>query len=133
VRLDHLLSKEQRPARLFSFERPGAYSSVGLERTPDKREVGGSSPPRPTKMEVGGRKSEVRKEKKFALGRISTKNLASDTMHPTSIFSGEVAQLGERLPCTQEVGGSNPLFSTRRTLTNKYRDTTKAEKAERSL
>ena len=25
-----------------------AYSSVGLERTPDKREVGGSSPPRPT-------------------------------------------------------------------------------------
>jgi hypothetical protein len=26
----------------------GAYSSVGLERTPDKREVGGSNPPRPT-------------------------------------------------------------------------------------
>ena len=25
-----------------------AYSSVGLERTPDKREVGGSNPPRPT-------------------------------------------------------------------------------------
>jgi hypothetical protein len=27
---------------------PWAYSSVGLERTPDKREVGGSNPPRPT-------------------------------------------------------------------------------------
>jgi hypothetical protein len=27
-----------------------AYSSVGLERTPDKREVGGSSPPRPTRF-----------------------------------------------------------------------------------
>ena len=26
-----------------------ACSSAGLERTPDKREVGGSSPPRPTK------------------------------------------------------------------------------------
>ena len=26
-----------------------AYSSVWLERTPDKREVGGSNPPRPTK------------------------------------------------------------------------------------
>ncbi len=25
-----------------------AYSSAGLERTPDKREVGGSNPPRPT-------------------------------------------------------------------------------------
>ena len=30
-----------------------AYSSVGLERTPDKREVGGSSPPRPTKIRGG--------------------------------------------------------------------------------
>ena len=29
-------------------DQAGAYSSVGLERTPDKREVGGSSPPRPT-------------------------------------------------------------------------------------
>ena len=25
---------------------------------------------------------------------------------------GELAQLGERLPCTQEVSGSIPLFST---------------------
>ena len=27
--------------------------------------------------------------------------------------NGELAQLGERLLCTQEVSGSNPLFSTR--------------------
>ena len=27
-----------------------AYSSVWLERTPDKREVGGSNPPRPTNI-----------------------------------------------------------------------------------
>ena len=30
-----------------------AYSSVWLERTPDKREVGGSSPPRPTISPAG--------------------------------------------------------------------------------
>ena len=29
-----------------------AYSSVWLERTPDKREVGGSNPPRPTRFEI---------------------------------------------------------------------------------
>ena len=28
------------------------------------------------------------------------------------IFGGELAQLGERLLCTQEVSGSIPLFST---------------------
>ncbi len=42
---------------LFSFERSTllqaywAYSSAGLERTPDKREVDGSSPFRPIKVE----------------------------------------------------------------------------------
>ncbi|CEO88422.1 hypothetical protein SSCH_1860001 [Syntrophaceticus schinkii] len=114
MRLDHLLSKEyKRHTRLFSFERPRAYSSVGLERTPDKREVGGSNPPRPTKIEVGSQKSEVGKGKKFALRRISTINPTSDILHPASVFRGGVAQLGERLPCKQEVGGSNPLFSTK--------------------
>ena len=53
-----------------------ACSSVWLERTPDKREVDGSTPSRPTNR-----------------------------------FGG-VAQLGERLPCTQEVIGSNPFTST---------------------
>ena len=68
---------------LFSFERSRswAYSSAWLERTPDKREVGGSSPPRPTR-------------------------------HARE-FIGGVAQLGERLPCTQEVIGSIPFTSTR--------------------
>ena len=70
-RLDHLLSKDDisfrkindNPARasLFSFEglrnrsfidiekdRIRACSSVWLERTPDKREVDGSNPSRPT-------------------------------------------------------------------------------------
>ena len=44
---------------IFSFERPclspikWAYSSGGLERTPDKREVDGSSPFRPTIINRG--------------------------------------------------------------------------------
>ena len=53
----------------------GLVAQFWLERTPDKREVDGSSPSRPT------------------------------------IFGG-VAQLGERLPCTQEVIGSIPFTST---------------------
>ena len=70
---------------LFSFERSRAwaYSSAWLERTPDKREVGGSSPPRPTRR---------------------ASMIESD---------GGVAQLGERLPCTQEVIGSIPFTSTK--------------------
>ena len=51
-----------------------------LERTPDKREVDGSSPFRPT----------------------------IPFLNP-----GALAQLGERLPCTQEVSGSIPLGSTK--------------------
>ena len=35
-----------------SLSETGAYSSVWLERTPDKREVGGSNPPRPTSSEL---------------------------------------------------------------------------------
>ena len=35
------------------LEDQGAYSSVWLERTPDKREVGGSNPPRPTSLVSG--------------------------------------------------------------------------------
>ena len=33
-------------------------------------------------------------------------------IYPGPPFSGGVAQLGERLPCTQEVIGSNPFTST---------------------
>ena len=58
----------------------GPIAQFWLERTPDKREVGSSSLPRPT----------------------------------ISFWTcGELAQLGERLPCTQEVTGSNPVFSTK--------------------
>ena len=38
----------------------------------------------------------------------------SNPVRPTIyyIYNGGLAQLGERLPCTQEVSGSSPLFST---------------------
>ena len=29
-------------------------------------------------------------------------------------IEGDIAQLGERLPCKQEVSGSNPLISTKK-------------------
>lgn len=59
-----------------------AYSSVGLEHSPDKGKVSGSSPLRPT------------------------------IFFYTSGLKGDVAQLGERCPCKAEVSGSIPLIST---------------------
>ncbi len=61
-----------------------ACSSARLERTPDKREVGSSSLPRPTIYQRG------------QLG----------------LRAGAIAQLGERLLCKQEVVGSIPSGST---------------------
>ena len=40
-----------------------------------------------------------------------------------SLFNGAIAQLGERLPCTQEVSGSIPLSSTK--LSMFFNNTTK--------
>ena len=67
-----------------------ACSSAWLERTPDKREVGSSSLPRPT---------------------ISRPMLATPLVS-RGIGHGGVAQLGERLLCKQEVIGSIPFTST---------------------
>ncbi len=36
----------------ISGRHPRAYSSAWLERTPDKRKVGGSNPPRPTRVPI---------------------------------------------------------------------------------
>ena len=63
--------------RIDLWKENGPIAQFRLERTPDKREVTGSSPVRPTSL------------------------------------SGGVAQLGERLPCSQEVIGSIPFTSTR--------------------
>ena len=81
--MDHLLSMEKETFCLVLEEfLPYKKTCMGLslswlERTPDKREVDGSSPFRPT-------------------------------------IHGDLAQLGERLPCTQEVRGSIPLVSTKK-------------------
>ena len=77
-----------------------------LERTPDKGEVGSSSLLRPTiqKTEDGRQKTEFRSSKLDELSVLS---------HLFSvIWNGAIAQLGERLLCTQEVSGSIPLGST---------------------
>ena len=66
-----------------------------LERTPDKREVGSSTLPRPTTRQRSG------------IRGMSVRGVSGVTA------SGGVAQLGERLPCTQEAIGSNPFTSTR--------------------
>ena len=73
----------------------GPIAQFWLERTPDKREVTGSSPVRPT--------TKRREEKGFCC-------LFTLSLVPGKV--GGVAQLGERLPCTQEVIGSIPFTST---------------------
>ena len=69
--------------RLIFFLKRGPIAQFRSERTPDKREVVGSIPTRPTTI------------------------------------SGGVAQLEERLLCTQEVIGSTPFTSTIKALSYK--------------
>src|SRR5690606_36900716 len=65
-----------------------------LERTPDQREVGGSTAPRPAPY------------------RCAIASSQSVDAHP----GGAIAQLVVRLLCKQDVGGSNPSGSTDRRL-----------------
>ena len=75
-----------------------ARSSVGLERTPDKREVGSSNLPGPiVSFELLVLSFEL---------RLRTKNSGLKTN-----MSGDVAQLGERRLCKPEVVGSSPIVS----------------------
>ena len=77
-----------------------ACSSVRLERTPDKREVDGSTPSRPTRANLD-----------FRFWNLDYKIRNRQSQIRINYWGG-VAQLGERLPCTQEVIGSNPFTST---------------------
>ncbi len=91
---------------LFQNERIKAFracSSAWLERTPDKREVGSSSLPRPTI--VRNRKPEIRSQNSG-----ESEFLVSGLW--LLISEGAIAQLGERLLCKQEVVGSIPSGST---------------------
>src|SRR4051794_35099791 len=85
-----------------------AYSSVGLERTPDKREVGSSNLPRPTSDLIERR--GWRNGKCSGLGsQSSIFKSRTDQVHQSD---GAVAQLGEHLLCKQGVVGSIPISST---------------------
>ncbi len=75
----------------------GACSSARLERTPDKREVGSSSLPRPTISVIGRQGLGISSDNRFLV---------------SGICIGGVAQLGERLLCKQEGDGSIPFTST---------------------
>ena len=81
-----------------------------LERTPDKREVGSSNLPRPTKFNSECRMPNVE------LRRLKS-NSAFRNLH-SAIELGGIAQVGERLPCSQVVSGSYPLTSTRKAVKN---------------
>ena len=84
-----------------------AYSSVGLERTPDTREVGSSNLPRPTSDLI--EKRGWRNGKCSGLGsQSSILKSRTDLVHR----NGAVAQLGEHLLCKQGVVGANPISST---------------------
>ena len=91
-------------AEIRNSKSPGACSSDRLERTPDKREVDGSTPSRPTTPRLGG---EIRSS------NIVMRNGSIFEIRISDLTIGGVAQLGERLPCTQEAIGSNPFTSTR--------------------
>jgi hypothetical protein len=82
--------------------REGPIAQLRLERTPDKREVGSSTLPRPTRVNWG-------------IGRV----IIPEFLH-SQLITGGVAQLGERLPCTQEVIGSNPFTSTRGVMSDQW-------------
>ncbi len=95
-----LIKNDKSGIRIPRSKIEGACSSAWLERTPDKREVDGSTPSRPTT--------------RFWISDFGFENNNnSEIRNPRSaIFFGGVAQLGERLPCTQEAIGSNPFTST---------------------
>ncbi|CAN0489248.1 unnamed protein product, partial [Hapterophycus canaliculatus] len=81
-----------------------------LERTPDKGEVGSSSLPSPTKSsEYGVKAHAMRPSALLCLRKVFC--VFGDQKHEDS-ENGAIAQLGERLLCTQEVCGSIPHSST---------------------
>ncbi len=96
-------SKNPQP-EIAILQSDGPIAQSRLERTPDKREVVGSIPTRPTTSNSDFGNKKVKEEK----------NPRSAIANP--LFLGGVAQLGEHLLCTQEVIGSIPFTSTIRQL-----------------
>jgi hypothetical protein len=104
----------------------GPVAQLWSERTPDKREVGGSSPPWPIRLAP----SALAHGKPFSRGECracpelvegsegATCGERAQRVEPSESKGrqqvpvyGAVAQLGERRPCKAEVEGSNPFCS----------------------
>ena len=98
MRLDHLLSRERIEEETRRFI-PGRYTGncVGSARADKKAEEAKKS----TKQKQSGRMTVL------LLEPASFSGIALNSRE-----YGGLAQLGERLPCKQEVSGSIPLIST---------------------
>ena len=83
------------PLSRVAFTSVWAYSSAWLERFPDKEEVGGSSPPRPTIDAV-----------------LVYEDYSKTITIRCSANNGDLAQLVEHRLCKAGVRGSIPLVST---------------------
>ena len=85
-----------------------------LERAPDKGKVVGSTPSRPIGP-MAGRGYQARAVGGAAIGGRGRPGRRLPPGGPRRAAGrtspGDVAQLGERLVCNQQVGGSNPLVS----------------------
>jgi hypothetical protein len=81
-----------------------AYSSVGLERTPDKREVGGSNPPRPTTFRHSGLDGAVAQLVERQLCKLDV--VGSTPISSTSSFSGTSRPGAPRSPRLREATSS---------------------------
>ena len=94
MRLDHLLSKEQ-----CRRETGGTHPKVDRGKAEETK-------PEPAR-------SVERHEKKLFLLAVSFSGSVQESMRCyRRLLYGGLAQLVERLPCKQEVSGSNPLIST---------------------
>ena len=74
--------------------------------------------PDPPKLASSSLRQDSRTTVRFALTRLDLTNFPSAVAFRSDrlgewLILGAIAQLGERLPCTQEVGGSIPPGSTK--------------------
>ena len=99
MRLDHLLSKE-----MFEGEIRRTHPKV------DQSEM---------TVEESAKSTDCRSKKLTRC--IVFRVRPGEADHPRSNLYGGLAQLGERLPCKQEVSGSNPLISIHGSLAQSVR------------
>ena len=131
MRLDHLLSRELgTPPAKRGVELPGRTAGVSSAkgRVEHDPHVGGVPQTRadapcesPPKVDAPSERNKFLVPS--TVQRLRPKGAASTVpfpiapafpkWHRSGRFPGAVAQLGERLPCTEEVGGSSPPSSTR--------------------